>query len=138
MINLNQVTLVRYRVCKHFKWLWFSHITAKVNEKIYQNKENKSLKFIQTHFYFQNIYVAADLQQGIKLFAWCMANIEAIIKAHNNKILNKKKQRNKTCCNCADSCKNLLKGSNCRPENIVYKSAVTFELDKVLHSFVLN
>ena len=28
------------------------------------------LKYIQTHFYYQKIYVAVDLQQGAKLRAW--------------------------------------------------------------------
>ena len=33
------------------------------------------LKFLQTHFYLQKIYVAADLQQGTKLCVWCTVNI---------------------------------------------------------------
>ena len=28
------------------------------------------IKYIQTHFYYQKIYVAVDLQQGAKLRAW--------------------------------------------------------------------
>ena len=47
--------------------LWLSHGTAKVNEKIYQNQENKLLlnsKIYTNALLFLKKYVAADFQQG--------------------------------------------------------------------------
>ena len=38
----------------------------------------KVLKFIQTHFYFQKIYVAADLQLRTKLRDWCAQLLKSL------------------------------------------------------------
>ena len=53
----------------------------------------------------------------------CTANLENIIKAHNQKILNQNSGIQSEC-GCAGSCKYNLKGGNCRSENIVYKATV--------------
>ena len=47
----------------------------------------------------------------------CTANMETIIKAHKNKVLNIKKQ-NESYCNCAGRYKYTLKGGNLTFEKI--------------------
>ena len=54
----------------------------------------------------------------------CTANLERIIKTHNQKVLNKD-TKNDGQCKCAGSCKYPLKGGNCRTENIVYRATLT-------------
>ena len=59
----------------------------------------------------------------------CMANLERLIKSHNQRILNKSNSI-KNQCNCAGGCKYNLKGGNCRSENIIYKATVNSDLEK--------
>ena len=59
----------------------------------------------------------------------CMANLERLIKSHNQRILNKSNLI-KNQCNCAGGCKYDLKGGNCRSENIIY----TFSCLKCVHN----
>ena len=58
----------------------------------------------------------------------CTANIEIITKAHNNNMLNNKKQK-ESYYNCAGSCKYPLKGGNYWSEKIVSKATVISELE---------
>ena len=66
-------------------------------------------------------------KHNIRISYSCTANIESIIKAHNHKIRNTKKQ-NKSYCNCDGSCEYPLKGDYCRSENFVYKATGISEL----------
>ena len=58
----------------------------------------------------------------------CTANLQRIIKAHNQKMLNKT-TKTESQCNCAGSCKYPLKEGNCRIKNIVYKATVNSDLE---------
>ena len=51
------------------------------------------------------------------------ANLENIVKAHNQKIL-RQNSNIWSPCGCAGGCKYPLKGGNCRSENIVYRATV--------------
>ena len=62
----------------------------------------------------------------------CMANLERLIKSHNQKILNKSNLIQNQC-NCVVGCKCDLKGGNCRSENIIYKATVNSDLKKKLY-----
>ena len=55
-------------------------------------------------------------------------NLERIIKAHNQKVLNKN-TKNESKRKCAGNCKYPLKGGNCSTENIVYKATVNSDLE---------
>ena len=57
-----------------------------------------------------------------------MANLDRIIKGHNQKVLNKD-TKTECQCGCAGSCKYPLRGGNCRTENIVYKATVNSNLE---------
>ena len=59
----------------------------------------------------------------------CTANLERLIKSHNQKILSKIDQT-EIKCNCAGGCKYNLKGGNCRSDNIIYKATVNSDLEK--------
>lgn len=57
----------------------------------------------------------------------CTANLERIIKARNQKILNIDTQ----ICQCNWAC-NLIRG-NCRSKNIIYKETFNSDLEKKLY-----
>ena len=59
----------------------------------------------------------------------CMANLERLIKSHNQKILNKSNLIQNQC-NCAGGRKYDFKGGNCCLENIIYKTTFNSDLER--------
>ena len=63
---------------------------------------------------------------------FCTANLEKIIKAHNQRVLNLQKP-NKRQGKCNGTCKYPLKGGNCSSMYIVYKATVNSENETKLY-----
>ena len=82
--------------------------------KKYFNKNNPLTKMFNRH-------------NNMRISYSCTANLEKIIKAHNQKVSNKN-TKTESKCNCGGSCKYQLKGDNCLTENIVYKDTVNSDL----------
>ena len=90
------------------------------------NIGRKFINLVKKHFNKRNPLSKIFNKHNMRISYSCTASIERIIKAHNQKVLNQKKQ-NESQCKCAGSCKYPLKGGNCRSMNIVYKATVNSE-----------
>ena len=87
------------------------------------NIGRKFINLVKKHFNKQNPLTKIFNKHNMQISYSCTANLENIIKAHNQKILNQNSGIQSQC-GCAGSCKYNLKGGNCRSENIVYRATV--------------
>ena len=81
------------------------------------NIGRKFINLVKKHFNKQNPLTKIFNRHNMRISYSCTANLERIIKAHNQKVLNKDI---KTKGQFAGGCKYPLRGGNCRTENIVY------------------
>ena len=87
------------------------------------------INLVKKHFNKNNPLSKIFNKHNMRISYSCMANLERLIKSHNQRILNKSNSI-KNQCNCAGGCKYNLKGGNCRSENIIYKATVNSDLEK--------
>ena len=87
------------------------------------------INLVKKHFNKNNPLSKIFNKHNMRVSYSCMANLERLIKSHNQKILNKSNSIQDQC-NCVGGCKYDLKGGNCRSENIIYKATVNSDLEK--------
>merc|ERR1712240_404487 len=87
------------------------------------NIGRKFINLVKKHFNKQNPLTKIFNKHNMRISYSCTANIENIIKAHNQKIL-RQNSGVRSQCGCAGGCKYPLKWGNCRSENIVYRATV--------------
>ena len=92
------------------------------------NIGRKFINLVKKHFNKQNPLTKIFNRHNMRISYSCTANLERIIKAHNQKVLNKD-IKTEGQCSCAGGCKYPLRGGNCRTENIVYRATVKSDLE---------
>ena len=108
------------------KIIWFN---PPFSTSVKTNVGGKFIKLIEKHFPADHKLHKIFNKNSIKVSYSCMKNMNAILKSHNSKVINKSKQPDaqpRKLCNCkvAEDCP--LRGK-CLSESIVYKATVTHD-----------
>ena len=108
------------------KIIWYN---PPFSSSVKTNIGREFIKLVKKHFNENNPLSKIFNRHNMRISYSCTANLERLIKSHNQKILSKIDQT-EIKCNCAGGCKYNLKGGNCRSDNIIYKATVNSDLEK--------
>ena len=93
------------------------------------NISRELINLVKKHFNKNNPLSNIFNKHNMRVSYSCMANLERLIKLHNQKILNRSNLIQNQC-NCFGGCKYDLKGGHCRSKNIIYKATVNSDFEK--------
>ena len=110
------------------KILWFN---PPFSENVKTNVGRIFLNLVKKHFNKDHRYKKIFNKNNIKVSYSCVENMGQIIKKHNKKILQNKKDDTEQKCNCKNRLECPLE-NNCLAQNIIYQATVTAN-DKEAH-----